>query len=88
MINMILLTLITGAIGTCIAWIFFFKSRIRSFSMDGTMIKIARTTEECTDLINELQSHSPNIIGLDCEWSDDKVSLLQIGNCNLIIYFL
>eukprot|EP01084_Bolivina_argentea_P184939 318948_1 len=73
---------------------FYYQSKPKCIIHEGICTKIAITTKQCIDLINELESYQPKIVGFDIEWSskttnnntnNNKVSLLQIGHKNIII---
>ena len=85
MFTLLLITLVTIVISAYIVWKYVLRSQIKSCVMDGKMVKIVRTAKECILLVAELRSFYPQAVGLDCEWSKDKVSLLQIGHERLTI---
>eukprot|EP01084_Bolivina_argentea_P133137 234958_1 len=53
---------------------------------EDIITKLINDTHSCSVILDEFISSNPKVIGLDCEWvGNHKVSLLQIGNDNLII---
>eukprot|EP01084_Bolivina_argentea_P145700 255328_1 len=75
---------------TYLIYKYFFQTTTKDVVHEGVCCKIAVTTQQCINLVNELKSLKPKVIGFDIEWSSKrnetkKVSLIQLGCKDLIV---
>eukprot|EP01084_Bolivina_argentea_P053963 98980_1 len=60
------------------------------YKHEQILIKVISDHRSCIVSINELLSHSPLFVGIDCEWKSskegsNKISLLQIAHSSMIL---